>query len=293
MTVLHRLQLYGQLMRLNRPIGIYLLLWQTLWALWFAADGVPPLLVLIIFILGVVFMRSAGCVINDYADRHIDGHVQRTQSRPLATGQLSGREALILAATLVLTSAVLVLFTNFQTVLWALGAVALAALYPFTKRFTHLPQLFLGMAFSWAIPMAYSAQGVPVSAVTWVLFISAVCWIMAYDTLYAMVDRDDDLKIGVRSTAILFGEFDRFAVLLLQGLFWLGMLMAGAMTDSGILYYLGLLAAAVLFMHQQRLIRTRNREQCFQAFLHNHWVGLVVFLGVLADRSLLTLWLSV
>jgi 4-hydroxybenzoate polyprenyltransferase len=292
MTVLHRLNLYTQLTRLNRPIGIYLLLWQTLWALWFAADGVPAPQVLIIFILGVVCMRSAGCVINDYADRHIDGHVQRTQSRPLATGQLSSREALLLAGVLVVFAAILVLLTNLQTILWALGAVALAAVYPFTKRFTHLPQLFLGMAFSWAIPMAYSAQGVPISAVTWVLFLAALCWIMAYDTLYAMVDRDDDVKIGVRSTAILLGDFDRFGVLLLQGLFWLGMLMAGAMTDSGPLYYLALVVAAGLFIHQQWLIRTRNRDACFQAFLHNHWVGLVVFLGVLADRSLMPLWLA-
>lgn len=290
MTVMHRLQLYGQLARLNRPIGIYLLLWQTLWALWFAADGVPAPQVLVIFILGVVLMRSAGCIINDYADRHIDGHVQRTQSRPLVTGQLSSREALLLAGFLVLGAALLVLMTNRPTLLWAFGAVALAAVYPFTKRFTHLPQLFLGMAFSWAIPMAYSAQGVPISAVTWVLFLAAVCWIMAYDTLYAMVDRDDDLKIGVRSTAILLGDYDRIAVLLLQGLFWLGMLLAGAMTHSGWLYYVGLGVAAGLFLHQHRLIRDRERNACFQAFLNNHWVGLVVFLGVLADRSLMPLW---
>lgn len=292
MTVLHRLQLYSQLTRLNRPIGVYLLLWQTLWALWIAADGTPQPALLIIFILGVVLMRSAGCVVNDYADRHIDGHVERTRARPLATGQISSREALMLAAALVAISAVLVWFTNLNTVLWAVGAVALATLYPFTKRFTHLPQLFLGMAFSWAIPMAYSAQAVPVGAVTWVLFMAALCWIMAYDTLYAMVDRDDDLRIGVRSTAILLGHFDRIAVLLLQVLFLLGMLMAGAMTASGILYYAGLVVAAGLFIYQQKLIRTRERNLCFQAFLNNHWVGLAVFLGVLADRSLWPLWLA-
>lgn len=292
MTVLHRLQLYSQLTRLNRPIGIYLLLWQTLWALWIASDGTPQPAILIIFILGVVFMRSAGCVVNDFADRHIDGHVERTQARPLATGQIKTQEALGLAAALVMASAVLVLFTNLNTVLWAFGAIALAILYPVTKRFTHLPQLFLGMAFSWAIPMAYSAQAVPIGAVTWVLFLAALCWIMAYDTLYAMVDRDDDLRIGVRSTAILFGDFDRIAVLLLQTLFLLGMLMAGAMTHSGGLYYVGLLVSAGLFVYQQQLIRTRARNLCFQAFTHNHWVGLAVFVGVLADRSLLPLWLA-
>ena len=292
MTVLHRLQLYGQLTRLNRPIGIYLLLWQTLWALWIAADGTPQPTILIIFILGVVFMRSAGCVVNDFADRHIDGHVKRTQARPLATGQLSSREALGLAAALVVISALLVLFTNLNTIFWAFGAVGLAALYPFTKRFTHLPQLFLGMAFSWAIPMAFSAQGAPINAITGVLFLAAVCWIMAYDTLYAMVDRDDDLRIGVRSTAILLGDLDRIVVLLLQVLFLLGMLMAGAMTHSGALYYLGLLVAAGLFVYQYQLTQGRAREACFQAFLNNHWVGLVVFLGVLADRSLLPLWLT-
>ncbi|MCH8551591.1 MAG: 4-hydroxybenzoate octaprenyltransferase [Natronospirillum sp.] len=287
-----RLPLYLQLTRLNRPIGVYLLLWQTLWALWFAADGIPGLHTLLVFILGVIFMRSAGCVINDYADRHLDGHVKRTVDRPLVTGQVSEREALILAAVLVLVSFLLVLTTNLSTILWSFGAVGLAALYPFMKRHTHLPQLFLGLAFSWAIPMAYAAESMPVTPVTWVLFLSAVCWIMAYDTLYAMVDRDDDLKIGIRSTAILFGDFDRVAIGLLQGLFLLGMLLAGQMTGSGFAYYLGLLGAVVLFGYQHWLIRERERLPCFRAFLHNHWVGLVIFAGTVADRSLITLLLQ-
>lgn len=282
----HRLSLYLQLTRLNRPIGVYLLLWQTLWGLWFAADGTPSLHNVVVFILGVVAMRSAGCIINDYADRHLDGHVKRTRDRPLATGRISIREALTLAAALVLLSFILVLTTNLTTIIWSLGAVGLAALYPFMKRHTHLPQLFLGLAFSWAIPMAYAAEGQPISPVTWVLFLSAVAWIMAYDTLYAMVDRDDDLKIGIKSTAILFGDGDRLAVGVLQGLFLVGMALAGNMTDSGPLYYLGLAAALGCFAWQHWLIRNRERMPCFAAFLHNHWVGLAIFLGVLADQSL-------
>lgn len=282
----HRLSLYLQLTRLNRPIGVYLLLWQTLWGLWFAADGTPSLHNVVVFILGVIAMRSAGCIINDYADRHLDGHVKRTKDRPLPTGRLSTREALTLAAALVLLSFILVLTTNLTTIIWSLGAVGLAALYPFMKRHTHLPQLFLGLAFSWAIPMAYAAEGQPVSPVTWVLFLSAVAWIMAYDTLYAMVDRDDDLKIGIKSTAILFGDGDRLAVGVLQGLFLIGMALVGNMTDSGPLYYLGLVVALVCFVWQHWLIRKRERMPCFAAFLHNHWVGLAIFLGVLADQSL-------
>ncbi len=289
MTLKHRLTLYLQLTRLNRPIGVYLLLWQTLWGLWFAAGGTPGLHNLLVFILGVAFMRSAGCVINDYADRHLDGHVKRTKDRPLATGQVTEREALLLAAGLALVSFGLVLTTNMTTVLWSFGAVGLAALYPFMKRYTHLPQLFLGLAFSWAIPMAYAAEGVAVNPVTWVLFLSAVCWIMAYDTLYAMVDRDDDLKIGIRSTAILFGDADRLAVGILQGLFLLGMVLAGNMTDSGWAFYLGLVGAVGCFGYQHWLIRGRERMPCFRAFLNNHWVGLCVFAGTVVDRSLLPL----
>ena len=285
----HRLSLYLQLTRLNRPIGVYLLLWQTLWGLWFAADGTPSLHNVVVFILGVIAMRSAGCIINDYSDRHLDGHVKRTKDRPMATGRISTREALTLAAALVLVSFLLVLTTNLTTIIWSLGAVGLAALYPFMKRHTHLPQLFLGLAFSWAIPMAYAAEGQPVSPVTGVLVLSAVAWIMAYDTLYAMVDRDDDLKIGIKSTAILFGDGDRLAVGVLQGLFLIGMALVGSMTDSGPIYYLGLAVALSCFAWQHWLIRRRERMPCFAAFLHNQWVGLAIFLSVLADQSLLPL----
>lgn len=284
-----RLQLYLQLTRLNRPIGVYLLLWQTLWGLWFAAAGTPGLHNLVVFILGVIFMRSAGCVMNDYADRHLDRHVKRTRDRPLTTGRIGTREALGLAAVLVVISFGLVLTTNLATIVWSFGAVGLAALYPFMKRYTHLPQLFLGLAFSWAIPMAWAAEGLTPNPVAWVLFLSAVCWIMAYDTLYAMVDRDDDLKIGIKSTAILFGDADRLAVGVLQGLFLLGMILAGNMTDSGWAYYIGLLCAGGLFGYQHRLIRRRERMPCFRAFLNNHWVGLCVFTGTVVDKSLLPL----
>lgn len=285
-----RLSLYISLSRLNRPIGIYLLLWQTLWALWFAADGVPPLHVLVVFILGVVLMRSAGCIINDYADRNLDGHVERTQHRPLATGQISSREALGVAAGLTFFAFLLVLTTNGTTVLWSFGAVGLAALYPFMKRYTHLPQVFLGMAFSWSVPMAFTSQGEPVSALAWLIFASNVLWIVAYDTLYAMVDREDDLKIGIRSTAILFGDADRLMVGVLQALFLFGMILVGRLSDSGALYYLGLAAAAALFAWQHLRIRDRDRAACFWAFLHNHWVGLVIFVGLVLDRALKHLW---
>lgn len=284
-----RLSLYLQLTRLNRPIGVYLLLWQTLWGLWFAASGTPSLHNVVVFILGVVAMRSAGCVINDYADRHLDGHVKRTRERPLVTGAVTTREALTLAAALVGVAFLLVLTTNMTTVLWSFGGVGLAALYPFMKRHTHLPQVFLGLAFSWAIPMAYAAEGNPITPVTWVLFLSAICWIMAYDTLYAMVDRDDDLKIGIRSTAILFGDADRLMVGILQGLFLLGMVFAGNMVNGGPAYYLGLVIALGCFGYQHYLIRDRQRGPCFAAFLHNHWVGLAVFSGVVLDQTVLPL----
>lgn len=277
---------YIELARLDRPIGIYLLLWQTLWALWLAADGIPSLHLLLVFILGVVLMRSAGCVINDYADRNLDGHVTRTQGRPLATGRVSAREALVLAAALAFLAFLLVLTTNTTTVLWSFGAVGLAALYPFMKRYTHLPQVVLGMAFSWSAPMAFAAQGVAVGPLAWMIFLSGLLWIVAYDTLYAMVDREDDLKVGIRSTAVLFGDADKLAVGVLQGLFLLGLALVGRMAELGALFYLGLLGAAACFAWQQWLIRERDRDACFRAFLHNHWVGLIIFVSVVLDRAL-------
>lgn len=286
-TLTLKAQQYIELARLNRPIGIYLLLWQTLWALWLAADGVPSVHLLVVFILGVVLMRSAGCVINDYADRNLDSHVERTQNRPLATGRVSAHEALGLAAALAFLAFILVLTTNVNTVLWSFGAVALAAIYPFMKRYTHLPQVVLGMAFSWSAPMAFAAQGVTVGPLAWLLFASGLLWIVAYDTLYAMVDREDDLKVGIRSTAVLFGDADKLMVGLLQGLFLFGMLLVGRMADLGPVYYLGLLGAAGGFAWQHWLIRARDRAACFRAFLHNHWVGLMIFISVVIDRALI------
>lgn len=271
-------------MRFDRPIGILLLLWPTLWGLWLAADGVPRWDVLAIFVAGVVLMRAAGCVINDYADRHIDGHVKRTKDRPIASGRVSPREALILFGVLVLVAFVLVLFTNSFTVWLSFGGVALAACYPFMKRYTHLPQVVLGAAFSWSIPMAFAAQANELPPHSWLLYVAVVLWTVVYDTFYAMVDRDDDLKIGVKSTAVLFGDQDRMITGVLQVMTLLALLMVGQRFELGSFYYLGLGLAAALFAYQQMLIRYRHREECFKAFLNNNWVGLVIFAGIAADR---------
>ncbi|MBD3670323.1 MAG: 4-hydroxybenzoate octaprenyltransferase [Gammaproteobacteria bacterium] len=281
-----RLKQYAQLMRLHRPIGIYLLLWPTLWALWMAAEGLPNVLVLIVFVLGVLLMRSAGCVINDYADRDFDPHVRRTRDRPIASGQVSPAEALKLFAGLVLAAFLLVLLMNSLTILLSLGAVALAALYPFMKRYTYLPQVVLGAAFAWAIPMAYAAQTGAVPKEAWLLYMITVVWTTAYDTMYGMVDREDDLKIGVKSTAILFGEADRLMIGILQTIVILGLFMLGTQLMMGAFYYMGVTVAAGLSFYQQYLIRRREPAACFQAFLNNHWLGLAVFLGIAADYLL-------
>ncbi|MGM0535275.1 MAG: 4-hydroxybenzoate octaprenyltransferase [Pseudomonadota bacterium] len=268
------------LTRLDRPIGTWLLMWPTLWALWIAAEGLPDRKVLLIFVAGVYLMRAAGCVVNDYADRHFDGHVKRTRHRPLATGRISEGEAQALFLMLVVAAFVLVWFTNLFTVMLSVVGVVLAFIYPFMKRFTHLPQAFLGAAFSWAIPMAFGAVlgHIPVEA--WLLFAANVAWTVAYDTEYAMVDRDDDLKIGIKSTAVLFGRADRLIIALLQGL-TLGLLAwAGGLLALGGFFWLGLAAMAATFVHQQFLIRERDRDRCFQAFLNNHWSGLLVFAGI-------------
>ncbi len=274
---------YIKLTRLDRPIGIYLLLWPTVTALWLAAEGFPDLKTLLIFVAGVVFMRSAGCVINDYADRKIDGHVKRTVNRPLAVGLVSEKEAITLFSSLIVLSFVLVLFTNPLTVKLSFIAAALASSYPFMKRYTYLPQVVLGAAFAWAIPMAYTALSVPLQDLTWLLFSATVIWTVVYDTLYAMVDRDDDLKIGVRSTAILFGESDRLMVGLLQILAWLTWLVIGVKAELGVFWWLALAVAAGLFGYQQWLIRERDRDACFKAFLNNHWVGLALFVAVVLE----------
>ncbi|MCP5300147.1 MAG: 4-hydroxybenzoate octaprenyltransferase [Chromatiaceae bacterium] len=278
-----RAGVYWRLIRADRPIGIYLLLWPALWALWIAADGIPPLWTLLVFVLGTALMRSAGCAINDFADREFDGRVERTAQRPLATGAVKPREAVVVFAVLALLAFALVLTLNGRTIAHSFIAVALAATYPFTKRYTHVPQLVLGVAFGWAVPMAFTALQGQVPAVAWILFAATVVWALIYDTMYAMVDRDDDLKIGVKSTAILFGRYDRGIIALLQLCMLLLLWRAGEMAARGALYDTGLLGAAALFVFQQWLIRGRGRAACFRAFLNNHYVGMVVFVGLFAD----------
>ena len=280
LTLRERLAIYAQLTRFNKPIGSYLLLWPTLWALWIAADGVPPLSLLIIFIAGVFITRSAGCVINDYADRHIDGHVKRTAERPLALGLISSKEALMLFAGLMLLAFVLVLFTNRMTIWMSFGALALASLYPFMKRHTHLPQVVLGAAFGWAIPMAFTAVDETLPLVAWLIFLAKLLWTVAYDTMYAMVDRDDDIKIGVKSTAILFGKQDKRIIGLLQIATLFVLLLVGILESMTWPYYVGIVIAGVFFVYQQNLIKDRDRTRCFNAFLNNHYAELAVFVGI-------------
>jgi len=274
---------YISLMRLNKPIGIFLLLWPTLWALWIAAEGFPSIANLVIFTLGVILMRSAGCVINDYADRHVDGAVTRTTSRPLVTGEIQVRDAITLFVGLCLTALVLVLLTNWTTVLLSVVAVSLAAIYPFMKRYTYLPQVVLGAAFGWSIPMAFAAENEGITEVVWLLFTANLLWTVAYDTLYAMVDREDDLKIGIKSTAILFGDADRIIIAILQLLCVISLLMVADKAGLGLMFYLSIASVIGLFTWQQWLIRTRDIQACFAAFLHNNWVGAVIFLGVFLD----------
>jgi len=282
-----RLYLYALLMRLNKPIGILLLLWPTYWALWIAAGGLPDTRVLIIFTLGVILMRSAGCVINDYADRDIDTHVERTQNRPLAQGHIRPKEALVLFASLCLIAFSLVLTLNNLTILLSFGGVALAACYPFMKRYTHLPQVVLGAAFGWAIPMAFAAQTGNVPTLAWVLFFINICWTVAYDTMYAMVDREDDLKIGVKSTAILFGDADKLIIGILQTFTLTGLVLVGQRLELGISFFIGLAIATGFAVYQQILIKDRDRGGCFRAFLNNNWFGLSVFAGLAASYNLI------
>ncbi|MEK6789059.1 MAG: 4-hydroxybenzoate octaprenyltransferase [Pseudomonadota bacterium] len=280
-TLKDRLPDFIALMRLDRPIGIWLLLWPTWWAVWVAGDGHPSAQIVLIFTLGVVLMRSAGCVINDYADRHWDGEVSRTAARPLVTGRISASEALVLFALLIAASASLLLWLNRDTFYWSFGALALATLYPFMKRYTYLPQVVLGAAFSWAIPMAFVAQGKSPDALCWLLYSANLAWTVAYDTQYAMCDRDDDIKAGIKSTAILFGELDLFMVALLQGLFMVGLLFIGQQLELGWPWLAGLGIAIVLFALQAWQTRQREPDACLNAFKNNHIVGLVVFMALL------------
>ncbi|MTI13083.1 4-hydroxybenzoate octaprenyltransferase [Sansalvadorimonas verongulae] len=282
-----RLKSYIQLTRFDRPIGTYLLLWPTLWGLWMAADGWPHLSLVVIFCLGTLLMRSAGCVINDFADRKLDGHVIRTQNRPMATGRVSSKEALSLFAALLFCSFLLVLMTNPLTIKLSFAGAALAIIYPFMKRFTHLPQFVLGAAFAWGIPMAWAAQTNTIAPSAWWMFAACLLWIVAYDTQYAMVDRDDDLKIGIKSTAILFGKYDNLIIQLLQTSTLSILVLTGLINEAGVAYYLGLLGMTVVFLHQFKLTRTRNRDGCFQAFLSNHWAGLAVLAGIIVDSALM------
>jgi 4-hydroxybenzoate polyprenyltransferase len=272
---------YCILMRLNKPIGILLLLWPTLWALWLAHRGLPGYKILGIFIAGVVLMRSAGCVINDFADRHFDAHVKRTATRPLATGSIHPRRAILLFVMLTLIAFILVLLLNEYTILLAFVGALLAVAYPFMKRFTHLPQVGLGLAFSWGVPMAFAAENNTIPYSAWVLFFTAILWPVIYDTMYAMTDRDDDVKIGLKSTAILFAGYDRLIIGVLQGLFLLGLVYVGVLFKLSNYYNVSLVIVAGFFVYQQILIKNRDRQRCFQAFLNNHWVGLVIFVGIL------------
>jgi 4-hydroxybenzoate polyprenyltransferase len=280
--MIERFSQYALLMRLHRPIGIFLLLWPTLWGLWIAGEGYPNMLVTVVFVLGVILMRSAGCVINDYADRHIDPHVRRTRERPLAAGRVSEREALTLFIVLCLLAFGLVLLMNTLTIMLSVVAALLAATYPFTKRYTHWPQVYLGVAFGWSIPMAFAAQTGTVPSLVWWLFATNVLWTVAYDTLYAMTDREDDLVIGVKSTAIIFGQADKAIVAGLHLAVLLLLLWIGQQIQLGSLYHLGLSVAAGLAIYQQWLIKDRKPERCFQAFLNNHWFGAAIFAGIAA-----------
>jgi 4-hydroxybenzoate polyprenyltransferase len=276
-----KLRLYAQLIRFDKPIGTYLLLWPALWALAIAGDGSPDGWVLFVFICGVFLMRSAGCAINDYADRDIDLHVARTRERPLTSGKITPREALAVFAVLGLLAFVLVLSLNSLTIWLSFGGIVLAASYPFMKRYHYLPQVHMGAAFGWSVPMAYAAQTGSLPKMAWLLYVATVVWAVAYDTIYSMVDREDDLKVGVKSTAILFGDYDRLLIGLFQGLFLLAMLLVGIDLGFSAIYFVALLLASVLLFFQQFLIFDCVPEHCFIAFLNNHWVGAILFFGIM------------
>jgi 4-hydroxybenzoate polyprenyltransferase len=279
--LLIQLELYGQLMRIDKPIGIWLLLWPTLWALWVSADGTPDAWVFTAFVLGVFVTRSAGCVINDYVDRDIDSKVKRTRDRPLASGRIAPVEALILFVALMMIALGLVLTLSTQTQLLSIVGAALIVGYPFCKRWLAAPQLVLGAAFGWSIPMAFAAQTGEVTRLAWLMWIAVVVWALIYDTMYAMADREDDLKIGVNSTAILFGEADVFIISILQFVLLLAFLLIGEVAQLGMWFRLSVLVAALFMLYQYNLIRNREPENCFRAFLNNHFIGMTIFTGIL------------
>jgi 4-hydroxybenzoate polyprenyltransferase len=282
-AAMERLRQYAILVRLNKPIGILLLLWPTMISLWIAAQGWPDTKVLLVFVMGVILMRSAGCAINDYADRDIDGSVARTKDRPLVSGKVSEKEALIVFATLSICAFGLVLLMKWLTIMMSLVGVVLAASYPFMKRYHFLPQVHLGAAFGWAVPMAYTAQANELTPVTWLLFLATVLWTTAYDTMYAMADREDDLKIGVKSTAILFGPLDKKIIGAIQAMLIMALILIGQRAELSGFYYAGVVAATVLAIWQQYLIKDREPTRCFEAFLNNNWFGLVLFIGLVLD----------
>ena len=279
-----RTRAFLELMRFNKPVGTLLLLWPTLWALWIAADGVPTIAVFIIFVLGVIVMRAAGCVINDYADRKVDGSVARTRNRPLVDGRIDPQEALILFGCLCFSAFFLVLMTNRLTIALSFGGVAIATIYPFVKRYSHLPQVVLGAAWAWSIPMAYAAQTGTLVKEIWVLYFAVVLWTVAFDTFYAMVDRKDDIKVGIKSTAILFGDLDLFWIGVMQALTLLALVVTGDAFKLGMIYFGGVLAVGLLFIYQQIIARHRKPDACFRAFRNNQWVGVVLFAAIVVDR---------
>lgn len=278
-----RIYQYAILARLNKPIGIFLLLWPTLWALWIAAEGMPRPGVLTVFVLGVILMRSAGCVINDYADRDIDPRVNRTKNRPIAAGRVSADEAMLLFMALCFSAFLLVLTMNTFTILLSLGGVMLAGIYPFMKRYTHMPQIVLGMAFGWSVPMAFAAQTNDVPKIAWLIYVVTVLWAVIYDTMYAMADRIDDLKIGVKSTAILFGDADRVIIGMLQAMMLFALYLIGEQAQLGFEYSIAVVIAAVLMVYQQYLIRYRQPALCISAFLNNNWLGAAIFAGIVVS----------
>ncbi len=276
-----KIRLYAQLIRFDKPIGTYLLLWPTLWALAIAAEGGPDHWILFVFISGVFLMRSAGCAINDYADRDIDRHIARTENRPLTSGQMTPREAIAVFVVLCVIAFGLVLTLNRTTILLSLVGVVLAASYPFMKRYHYLPQVHLGAAFGWSIPMAFTAQLDALPKQAWLLYVANILWATAYDTMYGMADREDDLKVGVKSSAILFGDYDRAVIGLLQFLFLLTLALIGRDLEFSTFYYYALFVASLFLIYEQIMINKREPARCFEAFLHNHWIGAIVFAGIM------------